>query len=124
MENSDTVPDTLSDTVEDPAERVSKSSSAAATREFLNIVMAETWELFTRAGHPVPQELKLTTVLWRYQILRSRMRWPYQDKSQLAKNLVACGCKSHRRTTKTGKVGMIEFPAYPAAALPGTVRKK
>jgi hypothetical protein len=119
-EHMDTVPDTVPDTLS----KGGKTAPASATSAFLDIAMAEFWQLYTLAGREVPQEVKLTTLIWRYQQLRPTHRWPYQDKSQFAKNLVACGCKSHRRTKKEGKVAMIEFPAYPAAKLPETSRSK
>ena len=117
----DGVLDTQSDTVPD---RVSRVSALPATKVFLEIAMAEVWQLYTLDGREPPQEIKLTTLVERYQQLREKHPWPYQDKSQLAKSLVACGCKSHRRTHKGGKMAMIEFPAYPAAKLPETSRSK
>lgn len=115
----DSQQDTLLRQEDTQKNRVSRVSLTAAAREFLDIAMAEIWQLYTLASREPIEEIKLATLVDRYQQLRDTHPWPYQTKSQLAQSLVACGCKSYRKNHKGGKMPMIVFPAYPEAQLPG-----
>ena len=101
---------------EDTPPTPKKATPAGAARVFLDIVMAEAYQLYKLDDRDPPRDLQLNVLLTRYQQLREVHRWPYMDKAQLSKHLVALGCKSHRARQKGGqKMAVIVFPAYPAS---------
>lgn len=95
-----------------------RRSTPAVTRQFLDMVMGECVYLYKLDGRDPPRRLKLETLHERYLQLRPQLGWPMQDRSSLAKQLCALGCRSERETVGGQKVRFIAFPPYPAHELP------
>lgn len=98
-------------------EEPDRQSLASVTRQFLDTLMAEAAQLYALDGRPPPERLKLEIVHKRYQQLCSDCGWPWQDRAQLAKQLVLLGCRSERIGTGNTKARWIAFPSYPASRL-------
>jgi hypothetical protein len=96
-------------------EEKDRRSTIEQTRHFLDILMGEAAHLYAIDGRDPPQSLKLDVVHKRYVQLMKSGGYPYQDKSQLSKHLVALGCRSDRVTINGKKLRVVVFPAYPAA---------
>jgi hypothetical protein len=100
-----------------PAETEEKDrrSTIEQTRHFLDILMGEAAQLYALDGRDPPKSLKLDVVHKRYVQLMKSGGYPYQDKSQLSKHLVALGCRTDRVTVNGKKLRVVVFPAYPGA---------
>ena len=92
-------------------DRVSpKVSPRQAAAEYLDVALAEIYQLYTLADKAPPKHIKLETLFERYDQLRLRMGWPRLSPDQLSKHLTMNNCIS-RRVGKA-KVRMIELPPY------------
>lgn len=96
-------------------EEKDRRSTIEHTRHFLEIVMAEAAQLYALDGRDPPKALKLDVLHKRYVQLMRSGGYPYQDKSLLAKHLVALGCRTDRITAAGKKLRVVVFPAYPTA---------